>query len=191
MSAAPDPKRRRMARTATLAAVAVLGMSGLAFAAVPLYRAFCSATGYGGTTQVARGAPTRILDRRVEIRFDTNVSAALPIEFTPDQPSQTLRLGETGLAFFRVHNTSDHSVIAVASYNVTPHKIGVYFTKLECFCFQPHELRAGETAEYPVVYFVDPQLASDPLTKEVRQVTLSYTMFRSVNEAAAALQAGN
>ena len=187
MSEAPKP-RRRMALTAALAALAVSGMTGLAFAAVPLYRAFCQATGYGGTTQTGRAAPTRVLERMVEVRFDTNVAANLPVEFGPDVPAQHLHLGATSVAFFHVRNTSDHPVTAVASYNVTPHKIGVYFTKLECFCFQPHELAPGETAELPVIYFVDPALASDPTTSEVQQVTLSYTFFRSVNEAAAALQ---
>jgi len=129
-----------------------------------------------------------VLARMVEVRFDTNVSSDLPIQFTAEQTSQHLHLGETGLAFFKVRNLSNHSVTAVASYNVTPHKIGIYFTKLECFCFRPHALAPGETADYPVIYFVDPKLASDPLTREVQTVTLSYTFFRSANEAAAALQ---
>ena len=180
-------KRRRMGMTAAIAVAAVVGMTGLAFAAVPLYGMFCRATGYGGTTQTARAAPTHILDRTIEVRFDTNVSSDLPIEFAPDQSAQRLKIGATGLAFFRVRNISDHPVTAVAAYNVTPQKVGIYFNKLECFCFEPHELAPGETAELPVVYFVDPELASDPTTREVQTVTLSYTFFRSVNEANAAL----
>lgn len=180
-------KRKRMALTAAIAAGLVVGMTGLAFAAVPLYRAFCQATGYGGTTQVARAAASEVLARTVQVRFDTNVASDLPIEFKPVDAVQDVRLGATGLAFFRVRNTSDHPVTAVASYNVTPHKIGIYFEKLECFCFQPHNLAPGESAELPVIYFVDPKLASDPATREVSQVTLSYTFFRSTSEAAAAL----
>ena len=188
MSAPKNPASKRLALTAAITIAAVLGMTGLAFAAVPLYRAFCSATGYGGTTQVARAAPSQVLARMVEVRVDTNVAADLPIEFGSDVPSQRLHLGATSVAFFHVRNTSDHPVTAVAAYNVTPHKIGVYFTKLECFCFQPHELAPGESAELPVIYFVDPALATDPTTREVQTVTLSYTFFRSANEAAAALQ---
>ncbi len=188
MSHGLDPKKkRRMAITAAISVATVLGMVGLSFAAVPLYRAFCQATGYGGTTQTAKAAPHRVLDRTVEITFDTNVANGMPVEFAPTERHQTLKLGETGLAFFRVRNTSNRPVTAVATYNVAPHKIGIYFQKLECFCFQPRVLQPGESVNLPVVYFVDPELASDPETSEVRQVVLSYTYFESADAAAAAL----
>lgn len=188
---APLAKKRRMALTAAIVVGAVVSMTGLAFAAVPLYQAFCKATGYGGTTQTARAAADRMLDRTIDVRFDANVAADLPIEFQPVERSQRLRLGETGLAFFRVRNTSDKPVTAVASYNVAPYKVGVYFQKLECFCFQARVLAPGETAQLPVIYFVDPELASDRETEEVREVTLSYTFFRSADEAVAAAAAGS
>jgi cytochrome c oxidase assembly protein subunit 11 len=182
-------KRKRMAITAAIVGAIVVGMTGMAFAAVPLYSLFCQVTGYGGTTQTASAAASTILDRRIEVRFDANTATGVPIEFEPVAVSQSLRLGETGLAFYRVHNLSDRPVVVVASYNVTPHKIGKYFEKLECFCFQDQTLAPGQTAELPVVYFVDPALASDPDTEEVNTVTLSYTFFRSQDEAVAALEA--
>ncbi len=184
MSAKPN---RRTALTVAIVVAAVVGMTGLSFAAVPLYRVFCQVTGYGGTTQTARGAPTRVLERTINVRFDTNVSADVPLEFAPMERAQRLRLGETGLAFFRVRNTSDKPVTAIASYNVAPHKVGVYFQKLECFCFRARTLAPGETAQLPVIYYVDPELASDPETEEVGEVTLSYTFFRSMEQANAAL----
>ncbi|HWA01739.1 MAG TPA: cytochrome c oxidase assembly protein [Caulobacterales bacterium] len=183
---APD-KKRRAAFTAGIVGAVVLGMTALAFAAVPLYRAFCQATGYGGTTRVASAASHRVLERTVEVTFDTNVANGMPIEFSAKQRHQTLRLGETGLAFFHVRNVSSRPVTAVATYNVAPHKIGIYFQKLECFCFQPRVLQPGESADLPVVYFVDPELASNPETSEVRQIVLSYTYFESADAAAAAL----
>jgi cytochrome c oxidase assembly protein subunit 11 len=181
------PPTKRMALTAAIVAGVVAGMTGLGFAAVPLYKAFCEATGYGGTTQTAAAAPSAVLERTIEVRFDSNVAPGLPVAFSPRQRAETLRIGETGLAFYRVRNLSDRPVSAIATYNVTPHTTGQYFVKLECFCFNARVLAPGEEAELPVVYFVDPALASDPETSEVDSVTLSYTFFRTPEEAAAAL----
>ncbi len=177
------PSRKRMALTAAIAAVTVAGMTGLAFAAVPLYQAFCRITGYGGTTQTAQAAPEQVLERRIEVRFDSNTAPDLPIVFAPSQRTETLRIGETGLAFYRVRNLSDAPVTARATYNVTPHVAGQYFAKLECFCFQDRVLQPGEEAELPVVFFVDPEIADDPDTREIGTLTLSYTFFRSADQA--------
>ena len=173
------PERKRLTRTAGIAAAVVAGMTGMAFAAVPLYKAFCQVTGYGGATQTAEAAPSRVLDQRIEVRFDANHAPDLPVTFQPQQVSQELRLGETGLAFYRVRNLSDAPIVARASYNVTPHVAGQYFVKLECFCFQDRVLAPGEEADLPVIYFVDPDLVSNPDTAEIGTVTLSYTFFRS------------
>ncbi|MES1197446.1 MAG: cytochrome c oxidase assembly protein [Pseudomonadota bacterium] len=186
MSGLSPEKKRRAALTAGAVGVIIVAMIGLAFAAVPLYRAFCQATGYGGTTRVATAAAKLVLDRTVEITFDTNVAVGMPVDFTPLQSHQTVKLGETGLAFFRVHNLSKHPVTAVASYNVVPEKVGIYFQKLECFCFKPRVLQPGESVDLPVIYFVDPELASNPETNEVRQIVLSYTYFQSADAAVAA-----
>ncbi|MGQ0533195.1 MAG: cytochrome c oxidase assembly protein [Caulobacteraceae bacterium] len=179
------------ARTAIIASAVVAAMTGLAFAAVPLYDAFCKVTGYGGTTQEAAAAPNQILDRRIQIRFDANVSPDLPVEFAPRQRSETLRIGETGLAFYRVRNTSSEPVVARATYNVTPHVAGPYFAKLECFCFTDRVIAPGQEADLPVVFFVDPEIVSNPDTTEIDTLTLSYTFFRSTSpEAQALLRAG-
>lgn len=178
---------RRMAVTAAIVVAAVVGMTGLAFAAVPLYDMFCKVTGYGGTTQVATSAPTQMLERTIDVRFDSNIADGLPLEFTPVQARETVHLGETAVARYRVRNTSDHPITMIASYNVAPHKAGLYFQKLECFCFQDQTLEAGEEAELPVVYYVDPALATDIETEELTAVTLSYTFFRTADEAAAAV----
>ncbi|MCL4715918.1 MAG: cytochrome c oxidase assembly protein [Hyphomonadaceae bacterium] len=173
-----------MAMTAGVVVAVVLGMAGLAAAAVPLYDAFCKLTGYGGTTQEASAAPSQILDRRIRVRFDSNIAPDLPVAFAPQQISESLRIGETGLAFYTVRNLSDEPVVARATYNVTPHVAGQYFAKLECFCFQDRLLAPGEEAELPVVFFVDPEIVNDPDTAEIGTLTLSYTFFRSTNAAA-------
>ncbi len=166
-----------MAATAAFAALAAIGMVGASFAAVPLYKLFCKVTGYGGTTQRASAAAPRILDRTIEVQFDTNVASNLPVRFTPRDPSQTLRIGETGLAFFEVENLSDHPVTAVATFNVAPAVTGVYFQKLQCFCFEPRALAPHEKASLPVLYFIDPAIVDDPDARDTRQITLSYTYF--------------
>lgn len=182
------PDKKRLVRTAIFASAVVLGMTGMAFAAVPLYQAFCKVTGYGGATQEAQAAPTQILDRRIEIRFDANTSPDLPVEFEPKQTSETLRIGETGLAFYRVRNTSTETLVARATYNVTPHIAGQYFAKLECFCFTDRVIAPGQEADLPVVYFVDPEIVSNPDTAEINTLTLSYTFFRSTTPEAQALR---
>lgn len=178
------PRRKRLAFTAALVSAAVIGMTGLAYAAVPLYQAFCRVTGYGGTTQVAAAAPTRVLEQRIEVRFDSNTAADLAVEFAPTQRAQSLRIGETGLAFYRVRNLSTQAVVARANYNVTPHAAGLYFVKLECFCFQDSVLAPGEEVELPLVYFVDPEFAADLDTRDIKTLTLSYTFFRAADQSA-------
>jgi cytochrome c oxidase assembly protein subunit 11 len=160
-------------------------MVGAAFAAVPLYKAFCQVTGFGGTVRKADAAPGQILDRKVQIRFDTNVRG-LPFNFETEQTTQSVRIGDTGLAFFKVTNTSDQPVMARAAYNVLPEQAGAYFQKLECFCFTEQTLKAGETREFPVVYFVDPRFADDFETKNAGEITLSYTFFPVQNSPVAA-----
>ncbi|MBL8530551.1 MAG: cytochrome c oxidase assembly protein [Hyphomonadaceae bacterium] len=182
------PSKRRLAVTAAISIAVVVGMTGLAFAAVPLYEMFCRVTGFGGTTQTAQAAPSQVLDRTMNVRFDSNVAPGLPVEFTPEQRVQTLRIGETGLAFYRVRNTSDQPVTAMATFNVTPHTAGQYFAKLECFCFTDQTLQPGQEADLPVVYFVDPELVSDLETRDITTITLSYTFFRSQRQQARAAE---
>ena len=178
-----DPNAKRKLWTAGIAAAAVLGMTGMAFAAVPLYRAFCQITGYGGTTQEATAAPDHVLERRIEVRFDANTAPDLPVEFAPKQNHETLRIGETGLAFYTIRNLSDQPIVARATYNVTPHVAGQYFAKLECFCFRDQTIAPGASADLPVVFFVDPELVDDPDTRDIQTLTLSYTFFRSTDPA--------
>lgn len=163
-------------KVALLCAALVVGMTGAAFAAVPLYRIFCQVTGFDGTVKKAEAAPTAVLEQEVLIRFDTNVRD-LPMTFKAEQLSQKLHIGETGMAYFSVTNTSNEAIHATAAYNVVPERAGPYFQKLQCFCFEGQEIAPGETRSFPVQYFVAPELATDAEVKGVRQITLSYTFF--------------
>jgi len=154
-------------------------MVGMAFASVPLYRAFCQATGFYGAGKRASSGSASISSRTVTVRFDTNVRG-LSWRFEPVQPSQTMRLGENKLAFFRATNTGDKAVTGRAVYNVTPLSAGPYFSKLECFCFKNQTIAPGETVEFPVVYFVDPRYGTNADTKGAPEITLSYTFFQAV-----------
>lgn len=171
-------------RTSIILSGVALGMLGLAFASKPLYDAFCRATGYGGTTQRAEAASGVVLDRPVTVRFDANVAPDLGVEFKPVQHAETVQLGQNGLAFYRMTNLSSEPVTTIATFNVTPFKAGSYFRKVECFCFQEQHLAPGESVEMPVVYFVDPSLADQRRLEDVQTITLSYTAYRSLEEAA-------
>ena len=162
---------------ATLVAV-VVGMVGLSFASVPLYRLFCQITGFGGTPNIAT-APDRAKasDRTIAVRFDANVNPALPWAFRPEQLEVRVRLGEPTLAFYKAVNQSDRAVTGTATFNVTPYKAGIYFSKIECFCFTEQRLEAHQSADMPVQFFVDPEIFTDPNTRDVTTITLSYTFF--------------
>jgi len=178
MASPPDrnPQTRRNGMVALICGATFLGMVGAAYAAVPLYRAFCQVTGYGGTVRKAETAPGQVLAQDITVRFDTNVRD-LPWDFKAEQTAQTLKIGETKLAFFKVTNHADHPITARALFNVAPEQAGVYFRKLQCFCFSDQTIGAGQTVEMPVLYFVDPKYAQDYETKNQHDVTLSYTFF--------------
>ncbi|MEM6535265.1 MAG: cytochrome c oxidase assembly protein [Pseudomonadota bacterium] len=165
-------------RLLILSAGAALFMLGLAFASKPLYDTFCRVTGFGGTTQTATEGPKAVLERGVNVRFDANVANA-PLLFRPLQTSVDIQLGEHGLAFYEVENTSSEDISVIASYNVTPHKTGRFFSKLECFCFEERVIKAGESKKLPVVFFVDPRLDEERNMNDVRTITLSYTFFQT------------
>jgi cytochrome c oxidase assembly protein subunit 11 len=183
------PPRRKLGRNGAVAlicGVVFVGMVGAAFAAVPFYRAFCQATGYGGTVRKAEAAPDKVLDRTLQIRFDTNVRG-LPWDFTAEQTDQNVKIGATQVALFKVTNHSDKPVTARAVFNVSPEQ--VYFRKLSCFCFSDQTVGPGATVEMPVLYFVDPKYAQDFETKNGKTITLSYTFFPATDVKPAAKQA--
>jgi cytochrome c oxidase assembly protein Cox11 len=145
-----------------------------------LYRLFCAATGFGGTTQRVLTGSEMISDRIVTVRFDSNVAPDLPWRFEPAQREVSVSLGEQKLIFFTAENLSDNAIIGHASFNVTPETTGIYFNKIQCFCFDDERLGPHEKVDMPVVFFVDPAMARDAETASVRTITLSYTFFRSV-----------
>ena len=165
-------------------AVGMSGMVGLSFAAVPLYRLFCQATGYGGTPQIGQSTAPGANGGIVEVRFDSNVSAALPWQFRPDQKSVLVPLGEERLASYFGRNKGERTITGVATYNVTPEKAAKYFHKTACFCFDQQSLAENASMHFPLSFWVDPQIRSDPDTRDVTTITLSYTFFRSLDDAA-------
>lgn len=188
-----DPARkaaRRNARIALLCGAIFAGMVGAAYASVPLYKAFCQLTGFDGTVRKADVAPSKVLDRKITIRFDSNVRT-LPWDFKPEQVTQEVKIGDTGLAFYKVTNNGKTPMTGRASYNVIPESAGPYFQKLECFCFTDQTIQPGQTMEFPVVYFVDPKFAEDFETKGAQEVTLSYTFFPSTEGSGSEPLGGN
>ena len=172
----------RRGTTVILLLAVVAFMGGLTAAAVPLYRIFCSATGYGGTTERASAAPADVAKAVVTVRFNTEIDAGLDWEFRPLVDEVQVHPGEQKQVFFRAKNLSSHGITGRAVYNVTPTKVGIYFDKLQCFCFNAQYLAPGESKDMGVVFFVDPDLLKDPSTNDVRTITLSYAMFKAADQ---------
>jgi cytochrome c oxidase assembly protein subunit 11 len=155
-------------------------MVGLGYASVPLYRAFCNATGFAGTTRKAIGgeAPGAVVSgKRISIRFDANHVPTIPWAFAPEKETQTVAIGERSMAFFDAKNLAKYPVTGAASFNVTPEQAGKYFTKIQCFCFTQQTLKAGQDVRMPVIFYVDPKIMTDPDAKDIEEITLSYTFY--------------
>ncbi len=182
MTGSPHPGRvlrRRNTATAAVAVAAVVGMVGLSYASVPLYRLFCQVTGFGGTTKVADAAPATIGERVIKVRFNAGTAGGLNWSFRPVRKEMTLRVGEQGLATYKAINRDTRTVTGTATFNVTPLKAGAYFSKVECFCFTEQTLEAGQAADMGVAFFIDPDIVDDPNLDDVRTITLSYTFFEA------------
>jgi cytochrome c oxidase assembly protein subunit 11 len=163
-------------RTAMIMGIIVAAMVGLAFASSPLYRAFCEATGFDGTTQRAERAPGAVAGE-IKVRFDANIHPGLPWRFEPVQNMVNIAPGARTQIFYRAKNLSARPWTGQAVFNVTPDTVGKYFKKIQCFCFTEQTLKPGEDVRMPVVFFVDPELRKDPDTKDVHEITLSYTFY--------------
>ena len=155
----------------------VLVMGGLAWASVPFYDWFCRVTGFSGVTAVASGDSEVILDKTIKIRFDASLERNMPWDFKPVQREMTLRIGETGLAFYEAYNPTDRPVAGSASYNVAPFDAGGFFAKIDCFCFEEQVLQPGERVQMPVTFYVDPAIVEDRDAKYAKSITLSYTFY--------------
>jgi len=176
---------RKNIRTLAFLGAFVAGMGGLAYASVPLYEIFCRVTGYGGTTQVAAAESNQVIERTLKIRFDSNVNPALGWAFDPVLKSMDLKVGENALAFYQAENETDDVIVGTATFNVTPDKAGLYFNKVECFCFTEQVLKPGQRVDMPVSFFIDPSIVEDPNLDDVTTITLSYTFFRAEDQSAA------
>jgi cytochrome c oxidase assembly protein subunit 11 len=168
--------QNRNAKTALLMALIVAAMVGLAFASAPLYRMFCEYTGFDGTPQRAERAPGAVAGQ-VGVRFDANVHPGLPWRFEPEQTTVRVKPGAKTQIFYRAQNLSAKTLTGQAVFNVSPDQVGKYFKKIQCFCFTEQTLKAGEAKDMPVIFFVDPAIKKDPDTKNVDEITLSYTFY--------------
>ncbi|MCE7798793.1 cytochrome c oxidase assembly protein [Sphingobium sufflavum] len=172
-------------RTAKIALAVAFLMFGVGFASVPLYRMFCQATGFGGTTM--RGSESELAaiaaggragtGRQLSIRFDSNIAQGMPWEFKPEQRIETVRVGQKQMAIFIARNLSDKPVTGRATFNVTPDQSGAYFAKIQCFCFTEQTLQPGQEVRMPVLYYIDPKILDDQDNKDVQEITLSYTFY--------------
>jgi cytochrome c oxidase assembly protein subunit 11 len=174
---------RRNAIVGSVVVAVIVGMVGMSFAAIPLYRLFCAATGYAGTPSIGPAAAPGSSGQSIRVRFNADTNPGLPWTFAPDQLEVALNLGDEQVAFYHATNRSNRPVTGMALYNVTPEKVGKYFHKTACFCFNQQTLSANQTMEFPVSFWVDPAIRTDPNTMDVKVITLSYTFYRSLEDA--------
>lgn len=159
----------------------VILMLALSYAAVPIYRVFCQMTGFGGTTQVADYIPS-ILDtssvkRILTIKFNADVASGMPWKFQPCQNEMKVVVGESALAFYEAYNPTDHNIVGISTYNVVPQQAGIYFNKIQCFCFDEQMLKSHESIDMPVFFFIEKDFLDDPKMDGIDTITLSYTFF--------------
>ena len=174
-----DNLNHKNQRVALVIGCIVVGMVGLAYASVPLYQLFCQVTGFGGTTQVSEAAPgAKVASSLRAMRFNAHVPPGLEWRVSPPQGEIDITPGQEVKVVYRATNPSDSPVTGTSSFNVTPHKVGQYFMKIECFCFTEQTLQSGETVEMPVVFYLDPDIDTDTNTIEVPEITLSYSFFQ-------------
>ncbi len=171
----------RLMRTVLWCGAIVTTMTALAFASVPLYDLFCRVTGFGGTPMVRSEAASRVSDRVLQVRFDANVAPGLGWRFEAETPVVNARIGETMTVFYRVTNVSDRATTGIATFNVQPSHVGAFFVKMECFCFNEHTLKPGESMDAPVVFYIDPAFEENRHLRDTHALTLSYTYFPSKN----------
>jgi len=177
-------------RIALIALAIAAAMLGLGFASVPLYRMFCAATGFDGTTQRVdeqTASQVKALSNTISIRFDANVERGMPWQFKPLQRTDEISIGVRDMALFWAKNTSNEPLTGTASFNVEPEQVGKYFNKIQCFCFTEQTLQPGQEVRMPVLYYIDPAILNDPDAKDVEQITLSYTFHPAINAGAKAL----
>lgn len=174
---------RRNALLGGIVAAVVVGMTGMSFAAIPLYRLFCAVTGFGGTPDISGAVAPGTGGETIRVRFNADTNPALPWLFAPDQTEVALKLGDEQVAFYHAQNQADRPVTGMALYNVTPEKVGKYFHKTACFCFNQQTLSPKQSMEFPVSFWVDPAIRTDPNTSDVKVVTLSYTFYKSIEDA--------
>lgn len=171
----------RNRRTVLACSAAVLAMTGLSFAAVPLYNLFCKVTGFAGTPMVGTAATGKTSDRIVSVMFDANVAPALGWRFEAEKTEIRAQVGVTQTVFYKITNTSSRPMTGIATYNVQPNQSGAYFVKIQCFCFTETTLQPGETLEAPVVFYIDPEIELNRELASLKSITLSYTYFPSKN----------
>lgn len=171
-----------LARCKNLTVAALIGMLGvmvgLTAFSVPLYNYFCRVTGYGGTTRTASLAPEEVIERNITVRFNADTGRDLPWRFAPAQRAVTIAVGETALISYFAENLSDETIVGSAVFNVTPFKVGPYFSKIACFCFTEQTLAPGEKVEMAVQFFIDPSIMDNVNLDDVKSITLSYTFFK-------------
>ena len=169
-------------RTVLLTIGILLTMFLLVAFSVPIYNLFCKVTGYGGTTSYSSEMSLNIVDRNIKIRFNADVNDSLNWSFQAPQNIKQFKVGENIRVDYIASNKSTKENIGTATFNVLPEKVGPYFIKTQCFCFEKQILKPNETVKMPVVFYIDPAISEDPTMANIETITLSYTFFKYIEK---------
>lgn len=166
-------------KTLLILCAVIVGMVGLAYASVPLYRMFCAVTGFDGTPNIlaAPAKPEDARDQKILVQFNGDVDDDLPWTFKPEQRRVEAQIGVPALTSYVAKNLSGQKMVGTAVYNVLPEKAAPYFNKTVCFCFGEQPLGPGQEAHLPIEFYIDPKFADDPEMQDVGIITLSYTFY--------------
>lgn len=176
-------KQQASIRTTLISLLALIaGMVMLVSISPTLYRLFCDATGYGGTTRRASEAPQQVLNIPIEVHFNGDIMGDLPMTFKPGEQDIIIKVGEERLTHYEVENLSDKPLSVRATYNVLPDAMGLFLNKTQCFCFDTLTLAPRQRASLPISFFIDPASQDDKDARDIRNITLSYTFFQAKDQ---------
>lgn len=165
--------------------IVTAGMFCFGYALIPIYKHICEMTGInilsiserlvpgnGKAGEAARLPANTQVDtsRTITVEFDAN--ALGPWKFKPEKQSIQVHPGELHTVMYEFQNVQNRRMAAQAIPSYAPRQAASHFNKLECFCFNQYTLEPGEKKSWPVAFVIDPKLS-----KDVKNITLSYTFF--------------
>lgn len=170
-----------------LVTVAVAMFAFVFVVMVPLYDVLCDALGINGKTssQAYTSVQAEVDESRlVTVQFVATNNEGMPWEFGPSTTAMKVHPGAVNDTVFYARNPLPRAMVAQAIPSVSPARAAEYFHKTECFCFNQQPLEGRAEADMPLQFIIDQDLPRD-----IKTITLSYTIFDVTDMANGALAA--